>query len=185
MKHTGTLTAENQQFISAYSGALIIPVTHMLIALEKAGLNTLTNRQSLANFSSPLPLHRAFEFLEKIDFLTQENFAVISTEDNLSWLLALEEMPKDLITAEIWQSLLNLLKTSNENDFKKDVKDYAEMLKKKLNVEQTEKGSLVSKEQVEPVEPSSSARARFFSVTPVNPQPAVTNAALKVSFVPS
>lgn len=146
MKHTDTLTADNQNFILTYSGALIIPVTRCLVSLDKVGLNTSINRTTLDSFSFPVPLQRTIEWLEKIELLTQENFDLISAEENIAWLCALEEMPEALITAEIWQGLVNLSINSNENDFRKDIKDYAEVLKKKLNVEQIKKDILVSED---------------------------------------
>jgi hypothetical protein len=182
MKHTDTLTTENKNFIISYPGSLIIPVSHILIALDKAGLNTLANRESLASFPMPLPLHRTIKALEKKGLLTQENFDLISAENNLSWLLALEEMPEALITADIWQGLVNLSKNSNENDFKKDIKDYAEMLKNKLNVEQIKKDILASKEHIETQAVTSIARPRFFSVTPTSLTPSAADEVPKVNF---
>lgn len=162
MKHTDTLTLENQEFILTYSGGLIIPVTRCLVSLDKAGLNTSFNRTTLGSFSFPIPLQRIIKLLEKIELLTQENFDLISAENNLSWLLALEEMPEALITAEIWQGLVNLSQISHENEFRKDIKDYAEVLKKKLNVKQIEKDIMTSEDDIETQAVTSTTR--FFSV---------------------
>ncbi|MGC1853992.1 MAG: hypothetical protein WA659_01240 [Candidatus Aquirickettsiella sp.] len=166
MKHSDTLTEENRQFILSYSGSFVITVTQSLIFLDKTGLNTLNNRKILSDFSFPIPLHRALRFLEKKGLLTQASFDLISAENNISWLLALEEMPEELITTEIWEGLVNLSKTSHENDFSKDIKDYAEVIKRKLHVV-IEKDRLASEDQIETqaVISTSSARARFFSVT--------------------
>ncbi|MEN9450657.1 MAG: hypothetical protein RJA83_1275 [Pseudomonadota bacterium] len=180
MKHTDTLTPENQAFILAYPGSIIIPVTHILIALDKTGLNTLTNRKILADFSYPIALHRTIKCLEKNGLLTQENFDLISAEHNLSWLLALEEMPEALITAEVWQGLLNLSENSNENDFRKDIQAYAEVLKKKLNVERMEKDILDSEEHIETQ--AISPRTQFFSVTPATVTPSTEEKVPKVNF---
>lgn len=182
LKHTDTLTLENQQFILTYSGALIIPVTHILVNLDKAGLNTLANREIFAKFSIPYPLHRIIKCLEKIGILTQENFMLISAEKNLTWLLALEEMPEELITPEIWQELIHLSKICSENELRKNIKDYAELLKKKLNIEQIEKDILASEEQIETQVMTSSTR--FFSVTPANCMPPIEDIAPKVASAP-
>ncbi|WP_342219378.1 hypothetical protein [Rickettsiella endosymbiont of Miltochrista miniata] len=184
MKHTDTLTPENQAFILAYRGSIIIPVTHILIALDKTGLNTLANRKILADFSYPIALHRTVKLLEKLDLLTQENFDLISSENNLSWLLALEEMPEELITAEVWQGLLNLSENSNENDFRKDIQAYAEVLKKKLNVECMKKDILASEDHIETQAVTSIARSRFFSVAPANLTPPAKEEMPKVNFAP-
>ena len=165
LKHTDTLTVENQNFILTYSGALIIPVTQCLVSLDKAGLNTLINRMILARFSFPIPLYRTIKVLEKNRRLTQENFDFISAEENIAWLCALEEMPEALITPEIWQGLVNLSTNTNENDFRKDIQDYAEMIKRKLNVEQIEKDILASEEHIETQ--ATASTLGFFSV----PQP--------------
>jgi hypothetical protein len=187
LKHTDTLSAENQDFIIAYSGSMIVPVTNILIALDKTGLNTLTNRKILAGFSTPIPLHRIIQILVKNELLTQENFDLISAENNLSWLIATEEMPEELITTEIWQGLINLSKNSNENDFRKDIKAYADMLKKKLNDERKleleqkiEKANLASEDPIGAQ--AVTARARFFSVTPVKLTQSAENKVPKVNF---
>lgn len=187
MKHTDALTSENQQFLIAYSGTFIIPVTQMLIALDKAGLNTSINRQIVADFSNPLPLQRAFKYLERAELLTQEYFDLISAEENLSWLFSLEEMPEDLITAEVWQGLVKLLENSNENDFRRDFKEYAQMLKKQLNRQQRGKDALVSEVGLDNQGRPSTSTGCFFSVMPVNPPPAVAvkDAGLQMSFAPS
>lgn len=99
----------------------------------------------MAHLPFPVPLHRTINCLDKKELLTQENFDFISAENNLSWLIALEEMPDELITAEIWQDLLNLSKKTNiENELRKDIKEYAEQLRKKLNIDHVEKDILVS-----------------------------------------
>lgn len=110
---------------------------------------------------------------------------MISAENNLYWLLALEEMPGELITAEVWEDLVNLSKTSNENDFRKDIKDYVEMIKKKLTVE-IEKDMLASEEQIETQAAisTSSARARFFSVTSANLTQLAVDKVPEVTFSP-
>lgn len=181
LKYTDTLTTENQNFILFYSGSFIIPITSMLIALDKANLNTLANREILASFPFPLTLKHTIKLLEKMELLTQENFDFIQSETNRSWLSALEEMPEELITTEIWQGLINLSKTSHANDFRKAIKDYAEVIKKKLNLE-IAKDILASEDQIETQASSSTARARFFSVTPVNLISLAEEAAEPVSF---
>ena len=168
-----TFSAENQDFIITYSGLLIIPITSLLIALDKTGLNTLTHREILANFPFPVALNRITQCLEKLNLLTQENFDLISSENNLAWVIALEEIPESLITAEVWHDLVSLSKTSHERDFRKEIKDYVDALKKKLNSEEIEEVSLVSEGQADPIEPASSVRARFFSAAPANPPPSV------------
>ncbi|MEN9916649.1 MAG: hypothetical protein RLY40_581 [Pseudomonadota bacterium] len=185
LKHTDTLTAENQLFISTYSQLFLIQVTQMLIVLDIAGLNTLTNREILASFPHPLPLRRAIAWLEKINALTQENFDVISAEANLSWLLALEEMPEALITEKTWQGLLNLSKKGEESEVRKNVKDYAELLKKQHR-EQIGNGILPNNKVIETQTiASTSAVANFFSVTPTMPfTPSAADEALKASIVP-
>lgn len=169
LKRKDSLNLENQQFIFAYSG-MIIPMTHSLVALKKAGLNTLGNREILANLPFPVPLHRTIKCLEKKELLTQANFDFISAENNLSWLIALEEMPDELITAEIWKDLLNLSKKTNiENELRKDIKEYAEQLRKKLNIDYIEKDILACEEQIETQAKSSTIR--FFPAIPANPTP--------------
>ncbi len=116
MKRTDTLTTENQNFIISYSGPAMVRVTEILIVLEKKGL------------------------------LTQKNFDLISAENNLSWLIALEEMPEELITPKTWQGLVNLSKISNEKEFKKDIQNYVKVLKGKLNDEPMQEDSLVNDE---------------------------------------
>jgi hypothetical protein len=181
LKHTDTLTTENQNFIMFYSGSFIIPITEMLISFEKANLNTLPNREILASFPFPAALQRTIKLLEKMDLLTQENFDLIQSETNRSWLLALEEIPEELITAEIWQSLLTVSKTSHGNECRKDIKDYVVLLKKKLNAEQIKKDILASPEPVK----TQATPAHFFSVTPANlAAPSAGDVAPKVSFVP-
>jgi hypothetical protein len=180
------LSAENQDFIMTYSGRLIIPITSLLIALDKAGLNTLTNREILGKLDFPTPLSHAIQLLEKLEPLTQENFDFISAKDNLAWVTALEEMPESLMTAEVWPDLVSLSQTSPERDFRKDIKDYVDALKKKLKSDQIEEASLVTTAQVE-LGSSSPTSSRFFSETPANPTPSVESVkddVPKVSFAP-
>lgn len=172
MKHTDTLTTENQNFIISYSGPFIISVTDILIVLEKTGLNTLANRKVLADFSMPIPLHVAIKLLEKKGLLTQENFDLISVENNLFWLIALEEMPEALITPEVWQGLVDLSKTSNEKEFRKDIQDYVEVLKGKLSGEPMKKDSLLGEEveiQASKATTSQLRHSFFSSLTPESP----------------
>lgn len=185
MKHTNTLTTENQNFIISYPKAITIPVAQILIALDKSGLNTLTNRKILADFSMPIPLYRVIKLLEKLALLTQENFDLISAEKNLSWLIALEGIPDELVTPEIWEGLRNFLK--NESDsydaFRKDIKEYADMLKKKLNVEQIKNDILASEDPIKiQAVSTSTARSRFFSVEPVSLPATLETATPKVSY---
>lgn len=171
LKDSGSLTAENQNFIVAYSELPNLPVTPlflltpMLIALDKAGLNTCPNREILGNFSHPFPLHGALRCIEKIGLLTQENFNFISAENNLFWLLALKEMPEELITVDVWEGLVGLSKTSNETNFSKDIKDYARSLeKRRLKAEGTEKDTLASGRSME----TQGSRLGIFFETPPN-----------------
>ncbi len=181
MKHTDTLTTKNQDFILIYPGTFIIPITHTLIALDKAGLNTSFNRAMLGGFSSPIPLHRTVRCLEKKQLLTQENFGLISAESNIFWLLALEEMPEELISTEVWDGLVNLSQICNENELRKNIRDYAELLKKQLNVQQIEKDVLASENQIET---QAATTPHFFSVTPVNLSPSTEDEVPKVNFAP-
>ena len=91
-------------------------------------------------------------------------------------------MPEELITPEIWQELIHLSKICSENELRKNIKDYAELLKKKLNIEQIEKDILASEEQIETQVMTSSTR--FFSVTPANCMPPIEDIAPKVASAP-
>ncbi|TLY47328.1 MAG: hypothetical protein E6K54_06855 [Gammaproteobacteria bacterium] len=135
-----------------------------MIMMKHSDILTPKNQQILIDFPYLQRLLRTMLCLEKIGLLTPENFAEISGDNNHAWLLALEEMPEALITPEIWQGLLNLLKNSHISDFKNDIKEYAEMLMQEANVEQKEKVSLISEEaQATQSRPSTS---RLFLISP-------------------
>lgn len=186
MKHTDTLTTENQNFIIAYSGSFIVRVTEILIILEKIRLNTAANRKFLADFSLPIPLHIAIKFLEKKGLLTQENFDLISAENNLPWLIALEEIPEALITPESWQDLVDLSKTSNEKECRKDVQAYIDALKEKLNEKQMKKDSLASEEvEIQATKATTSELRHSFFNSPASASPLAlqdTESAQKMTF---
>lgn len=138
-----------------------------MIMMKHSDILTPENQQILIDFPYLQASLRAMLCLDKIGLLTPENFAEISGDNYHAWLLALEEMPEDLITPEVWRGLLNLLKNSDISDFKNDIKEYAEMLMQEVNVEQMEKVSLISEEaQATQSRPSTS---RLFLVSPVNP----------------
>lgn len=158
-----------------------------LILMKHNDILTADNQQRLIDFAYLQPLYRTMIGLERIGILTQENFSVISADNNHPWLLALEEMPEDFMTPGIWEGLLSLLKNSDISDFKTDIKAYAEMLRQGFIGEPMEEMSL---EKMQLVNEKGQARSslastsRLFLVSPVSLPEVVKDTSAKINLVP-
>lgn len=157
-----------------------------LILMKHSNILTPENQQIVIGFPYLQQLQHTMICLEKIGLLTQEDFAMISKENNHPWLLALEEMPKELVSTRIWEGLVNLLKNSDINDFKTDIKAYADMLKQDVTIEQMEKISLADEDIAKKIQATSSqvSTSRLFSVSPANLQPTAEEVSEKINLAP-
>lgn len=158
-----------------------------LIMMKHHDILTHDNQQTLIDFAYLQPLHRTMVCLARIGILTQKNFSVISADNNHQWLLALEEMPEDLITPGVWEGLLNLLRNNGITDFKKDIEAYTEMLRQDITGEQMEevhleKLNLVSEEG--PARQNIASTSHMFLVSPVKLPELIEETSAKINLVP-